>query len=68
MAGDLYHVVGDWEPAELDAESKKIGVTTGRVSHVFFFPKASVSMLEGKPKNWASSTIWGRQPCSDSKR
>lgn len=61
MAGDLYHAVGDWQPAERTEELEQANISSGRVSHVFFFPKTAVKALEGKAKNWATSTVWGTQ-------
>jgi len=49
MAGQIYHHVSKWEAlpaAEGDT------VTPGRVGNVFFFPKASLTELKGKPAGW----------------
>lgn len=62
MAGDLYHAVGEWLPSEPTDAQKKAKLSPGRVSHVFFFPKATAQKLEGKPKGWATSTNWGLNP------
>ncbi|KAG6905514.1 hypothetical protein DXG01_002283 [Tephrocybe rancida] len=57
LAGSLYHAVGDWEP-----EVSPSTVSPGRVSHVFFFPKKSFALLEGKPAQWANNTMTGVAP------
>lgn len=67
MAGDLYHAVGEWHPAEPTEKMQRAKVTGGRVSHVFFFPKKSLKLLEGKPEDWAKATRAGKDPYKRSK-
>jgi hypothetical protein len=51
--------VSDWEPTV-----KRLGdpLTPGRIGHVFFFPKESLTQLKGKTKDWGIDTIYGRAP------
>jgi hypothetical protein len=49
MARQIYHHISKWEP--LPAAEGDI-VTPGRVGNVFFFPKASLKELKGKPAGW----------------
>ncbi|GLB36943.1 hypothetical protein LshimejAT787_0312300 [Lyophyllum shimeji] len=62
LSGLLYHAVGAWKP-DLDAPQHG-KITPGRISHVFFFPKKSLDVLEGKPPLWALRTGWGKLPDS----
>ncbi|GLB45874.1 hypothetical protein LshimejAT787_3500020 [Lyophyllum shimeji] len=62
LSGLLYHAVGPWKP-DLDAPQHG-KITPGRISHVFFFPKKSLDVLEGKPPLWALRTGWGKLPDS----
>jgi hypothetical protein len=65
MAGDLYHSVGRWAAkpwSRWEEAMRKTKITEGRVSHVFFFPKDSFQILQGKKKRWAANTAWGRLP------
>ncbi|TEB19123.1 hypothetical protein FA13DRAFT_1647366 [Coprinellus micaceus] len=54
MAGHLYHAVDEWVPAAVPSGA---GVTPGRVSSVFFFPKHSFSILKNKPRFWNMRTL-----------
>lgn len=65
MAGDLYHAVGEWYPERPTPEMQRAKITSGRVSHVFFFPKSAFKALDGKPKDWAMSTVWGKHPVKE---
>lgn len=49
IAGHIYHHVSEWEPLAADKDDT---VTPGRVGNVFFFPKASLAELKGKPAGW----------------
>lgn len=56
MAGALYHAIGDWTPhAGVSVE----GVTPGRVSNVWFFPRSSYEFLQDKPANWSLERAGG---------
>jgi len=35
-------------------------ITPGRIGSVFFFPRNSLNVLQGKPKRWAYKTAFGR--------
>ena len=49
MAGQVYHNVGKWKAI---SASEGDTVTPGRVGNVFFFPRASLDELKGKPAGW----------------
>jgi len=49
IAGSLYHAVSHWKPV---GGQNEIGVTPGRIGHVFFSPKSALEVLEGKPLCW----------------
>jgi hypothetical protein len=59
MSGQLYHHVGKWEavPA-LGGDT----VTPGRVGNTFFFPKATLDELKGKPAGWFKKSGSGLPP------
>ncbi|TEB17147.1 hypothetical protein FA13DRAFT_1650302 [Coprinellus micaceus] len=56
MAGHLYHAVDEWAPTAVPSGA---GVTPGRVSSVFFFPRHSFTKLEGRPRFWNMRTLTG---------
>lgn len=62
FSGWLYHTVGTWTPAPVSKEWAEAGLTPGRVSHVFYFPKKSFDLLLDKPKEWALDTSGGKLP------
>ncbi|KAG1863909.1 hypothetical protein F4604DRAFT_1929031 [Suillus subluteus] len=56
MGGALYHGIGDWTPEPGVSED---GVTSGRVSNVWFFPHSSYELLKDKPAGWSLARAGG---------
>jgi hypothetical protein len=62
MSGLLYHCVGKWTPkGGITPE----GITSGRISYVFFSPQNSIAQLEGKGDGWMKRTMGGTSIDSD---
>ncbi|KAJ7067337.1 hypothetical protein C8F01DRAFT_664885 [Mycena amicta] len=60
--GALYHCVEPWEPAPAPEHLAKYGVTSGRMSTVFFSPKKSLDVLKDKAQLWLVNTRGNLNP------
>jgi hypothetical protein len=56
----IYHKVAPFTPLPQTSAQAAENITPGRIGSVFFFPKNSLRILEGKPRRWAYETAFGK--------
>lgn len=56
----MLHLVDTFYPLPQSPEDRRQKITPGRIGSVFFFPKASFQLLQGKGPHWARKTAFGR--------
>lgn len=56
----IFHKVTLFIPLPQTIEQAADDITPGRIGSVFFFLKASLAILKGKPKGWDYTTAFGR--------
>jgi hypothetical protein len=56
----IYHKVAPFVPLPQTTDQAASNITPGRIGTVFFFPKNSLEILEGKPKRWGYKTAFGK--------
>jgi hypothetical protein len=56
----IFHKVSTFFPLAQTVDQSSEAITPGRIGSVFFFPKDSLDILKGKPKNWGRETNFGR--------
>jgi hypothetical protein len=56
----IYHKVAPFTPLPQTPEQALHNITPGRIGNVFFFPKNSLRILQGKPKRWGYRTAFGK--------
>jgi len=56
----IYHKVAPFTPLPQTPAQKAQDITPSRIGSVFFFPRNSLRMLEGKPDRWGYRTAFGK--------
>ena len=56
----IYHKVSKFFPKVQTEEERIQKITPGRIGSVYFFPKESFKVLDGKPKLWGRRTGFGK--------
>ena len=59
-ASCIYHKVARFIPHTYTFADQEENLTPGRIGSVFFFPKDSFDILEGKERGWGRKTNFGR--------
>jgi hypothetical protein len=56
----IHHKVAPFVPLPQTPEQVAQNITPGQIGSVFFFPKNSLRILQGKPKRWGYWTAFGK--------
>lgn len=60
FSDSLAHRVSSWRDSGKMSPQKHL--TPGRIATVFFFPKVSLKLLQGKEEGWGLKTNFGKSP------